>query len=436
MTTHARHLRKNMLVLGTQWGDEGKGKVTHYLSRHVDLVARYAGGPNAGHTVVIGSEVYKLHHIPSGIFFEHVTCTLGNGMVIDAAVLLDEIEGLKGRGLPMANLRISPGAHLILPYHRVLDGLHEEGRGAQSLGTTRRGVGPAYVDKVSRAGIRVADLLDAESLADRIAHNFREKAHQLAGSDLDARRILSDCLEHGERLRPYVADVSLLLCQAAHEGRRILFEGAQGALLDVDLGTYPYVTSSNAGPGYAGAGLGVPPRAIEHVLGVVKAYTTRVGAGPFPTELHDEVGDRLRRQGHEFGTTTGRPRRCGWLDAVALRTACRMHGVDSLCVTKLDVLSGFPSLDVAVAYERDGETLTEFPLTAREVENCTPVCRRLGGWEESLEGVERWEDLPVAALRYLAAIEEILGLPVEYVSLGARDDRMVVSPARRLPGSA
>ncbi|MBM3464511.1 MAG: adenylosuccinate synthase, partial [Armatimonadetes bacterium] len=380
---------KNTLILGTQWGDEGKGKVTHYLARQADVVARYSGGNNAGHTVVIGTETYKLHQIPSGIFFERCDCMMGNGMVVDVRVLLEEIEGLQARGISMERLKISYLAHVIMPYHLVLDGVSEARRGEQSLGTTRRGIGPAYSDKVARNGIRVMDLLDADSLRELITFNLRDKAHALADVALQPDPMVRDYLALGERLRPYIDDTSYLLHQRWKAGKSILFEGAQGALLDVDLGTYPFVTSSNSGPGYAGAGLGISPKAVDCVLGVVKAYTTRVGTGPFPTELEDATGERLRKQGGEFGTTTGRPRRCGWLDLVALEAACRVHGVDALAITKLDVLGGFDPLRVCTAYRHAGKTLERFPLSAKVLAECEPVYEDVPGWSDTISDVRR-----------------------------------------------
>lgn len=421
------------MILGAQWGDEGKGKITHWLAREARVVARYAGGNNAGHTVVIGDETYKLHQIPSGIFYPNVICLLGNGMVIDAGVLLTEMDGLRTRSISLDNLKISLLAHLIMPYHRWLDGQAEERRGAQSIGTTRRGIGPAYADKVSRVGIRVLDLLDKAQLKERIAFNFGEKSHALEGSGLSVDAVFDEFYAYGERLRSYLVDGSLLLSEHLRRGDRMLFEGAQGALLDVDLGTYPYVTSSNAGPGYAGAGLGISPRAIERVLGVTKAYATRVGAGPFPTELNDEVGERLRQQGGEFGTTTGRPRRCGWLDAVALRSVCRMHGVDALAVTKLDVLSGFDSIRMATAYRLDGQSLKDLPLSIKELERCEPVYEDVPGWDTLPVRVRSFGDLPPAARSYISRLEAAVGVRVEIVSTGAEEDQTIVSDSALVP---
>jgi adenylosuccinate synthase len=427
--TRPAPLRRNTLILGAQWGDEGKGKITHWLAREAAVVARYAGGNNAGHTVVIGEEVYKLHQIPSGIFYPKVLCLLGNGMVIDPAVLLEEMDGLAARGVTLDHLRVSLLAHLIMPYHRWLDGQAEERRGENSIGTTRRGIGPAYADKIARVGVRTIDLLDEAELRERIEFNFREKADALENSGLSATAVFEQYRAFGARLRPYLADTSALICERYRRGERILFEGAQGALLDIDLGTYPYVTSSNAGPGYAGAGLGVPPRAIERVLGVSKAYATRVGAGPFPTELDDATGERLRAQGGEFGTTTGRPRRCGWLDLVALRTVCRVHGVDALALTKLDVLDGFPELGVATAYRLDGATVREVPLSTRAFERCAPIYETMEGWERLPEQVSSLADLPPAARAYVRRIEDEVGVPIEIVSIGAEDEKTVLTQA-------
>lgn len=426
-------LARNTLILGAQWGDEGKGKITHWLAREAQVVARYSGGNNAGHTVVIGAETYKLHQVPSGIFYPNVTCLLGNGMVIDPATLLVEMESLASRGISLEGLKISLLAHLVMPYHAWLDGKAEDRRGARSIGTTRRGIGPAYVDKTSRIGVRVIDLLDDEQLLDRITFNFQEKASTLEGSGLTPRDVFEQYQEYGARLRPYMVDGSVLLCEHLKRGDRMLFEGAQGALLDVDLGTYPYVTSSNAGPGYAGAGLGIPPRAIGRVLGVTKAYTTRVGAGPFPTEVDGEVGERLRAHGVEYGTTTGRARRCGWLDAVALRSVCRIHGVDALALTKLDVLTGFHPIRVATAYRYEGQSVCELPLSVKALESCQPLYEELDGWDTLPARVVTLSDLPQAARAFIARIESAVGVRVEIVSVGAEEKQTLVSDDALVP---
>ncbi len=416
-------LRNNTAVIGTQWGDEGKGKISHYLAEHVDIVARYAGGNNAGHTVVFDGKTYKLHHIPSGIFFPDKLSVLGNGMVIDPKVLLDEIEGLRSQGVEIRkNLMISPLAHVIMPYHRLVDAAQESKRGDRKLGTTGRGIGPAYVDKAARTGIRVMDLLeDGDDLTARIRFHLEDKAHAVEGSGLTVAGVEQEYRAYAERLRPFVGDVSVRLTQAFQDGKLAIFEGAQGALLDIDFGTYPYVTSSHAVASYASAGLGIPARRIERVLGVTKAYTTRVGTGPFPTELLEEEGELLRTRGHEFGTTTGRARRCGWLDLVMVRHAMRLNGIDALALTKLDILTGVHPIRIAVAYERvdTGERLESFPASLKVLSHCRPVYEEVEGWDEDITQMRRRADLPPRCQHYLAKIEKDLGVPIEIISLGA-----------------
>ncbi|RLC78743.1 MAG: adenylosuccinate synthase, partial [Chloroflexi bacterium] len=376
------------VVVGAQWGDEGKGKITDLLAQDADIVARYNGGNNAGHTVVIGSQTFRLHHIPSGILYPHVTCLLGNGMVINPAHLCEELDGLAARGVDISpsRLKISGHAHLILPYHIALDGADEHRRGKKAIGTTRRGIGPTYADKAARTGLRVVDMLDEDAFAEKVREAVKAKNHILEkvyGLDpLDPDQLAQEYRNYARRLAPYVADVSLLVDEALREGKTVLCEGAQGTLLDLDHGTYPYVTSSTPTIGGALTGLGIGPRWIERVIGVSKAYTTRVGKGPFPTELTDEIGDRLVEAGQEYGTTTGRRRRTGWLDAVILRYAVRVNGLTELALTKLDVLTGIDPLKICMAYRCDGRLLQHSPLSPAQLARCEPVYEELPGWDE------------------------------------------------------
>lgn len=421
MTNH-----KIAVVLGAQWGDEGKGKITDYMATSYDLIARFSGGNNAGHTVIIGSEKYKLHHIPSGIFYPEKLCILGNGMVIDPEILLAEIDELKKRGIACENIRISDRAHITMPYHIWIDELQETLRSEQKLGTTKRGIGPVYTDKVSRSGIRAIDLLDKEILRDRITQNFREKAHLLEGSNLTIEGVYQRCREIAEIFRNRIVDTSLILYEAMREGKRIMLEGAQGALLDLDFGTYPFVTSSNCIAGSASTGTGIPPHAIEKVVGVAKAYTTRVGTGPFPSELKDELGEQLLKVGVEYGTTTGRPRRCGWLDLVIVKFARRISGINSLALTKLDVLTHINPLKLAVNYRYNGENLNNFPASMKHLSQCEPVYIEMEGWTEDISGCTEFKDLPGAARNYIRTIEEILEVPVELISTGPERNQTIL----------
>lgn len=410
-----------VVVIGAQWGDEGKGKVTDYLAEKADMVVRYQGGSNAGHTVVVDGKEFKLHLIPSGILYPGKTCVIGNGVAVDPEVLVQELEDLERRGVDVSGLRISLAAHLVLPYHRLLDALEEEKRGSGRIGTTGRGIGPAYLDKVARRGLRVADLYEPEGFVRRLAANVALANETLAAAGkplLEAAALADRYLALGERLRPFVADTSLLVNRALDAGARVLFEGAQGTLLDLDHGTYPYVTSSHPVAAGACLGSGVGPTRIDGVLGVVKAYCTRVGEGPFPTELAGEEGAYLRERGREYGTTTGRPRRCGWLDAVALRYAVRINGLSSLAVTKLDVLTGLQVVKIAVAYRCRGEVLEEFPADSTTLNACEPVYEELEGWQASIEEARSLEDLPSAARRYLARLEELAGVPITLLTVG------------------
>ncbi|MGE5814932.1 MAG: adenylosuccinate synthase [Acidobacteriota bacterium] len=417
----------NILVLGAQWGDEGKGKIVDLLAPHFSIVARYQGGHNAGHTVYVRGAKFILRLIPSGILHDGITCAIGNGVVIDPQALLTEVHELEKNGIRVGErLVISDRAHLILPYHKELDVLSEARRGERKIGTTSRGIGPAYEDKVARRGIRVGDLQDLDALSEAIRHNVDARNRIIEGKPMDAATVLSDLRAQWEQIHRWVADVSLLLARAQAEGRRILFEGAQGTLLDIDHGTYPYVTSSNATAGGACTGLGVGPRAINGVLGVVKAYTTRVGEGPLVSELHGAEGDRLREKGGEFGAVTGRPRRCGWFDAVAVRYAARINGLDALAVIKMDVLDGMDEIPICTAYRHRGRTITEFPGDVAQLAACEPVYESMPGWSQPARGVRVFDDLPVEARNYIARLEQVTGVPAAVISTGSeREDTII-----------
>jgi adenylosuccinate synthase len=417
----------NLAVLGAQWGDEGKGKIVDLLSPAFDIVARYQGGHNAGHTVYANGTKFVLRLIPSGILHEGISCVIGNGVVVDAQALFAELDELRRHGIDATGrLVISDKAHLILPYHRDLDLLSEARRGERRIGTTSRGIGPAYEDKIARRGIRIGDLADAAGLEQNVRDNVTARNRLVHDSTMDWKPVLEQLLAHADRLRPMIRDVSLMLSDAMRAGKSVLFEGAQGTLLDVDHGTYPYVTSSNASVGGVCTGLGIGPRAIGAVLGVAKAYTTRVGEGPLPTELTGDLGNRLRDTGNEFGAVTGRPRRCGWYDAVAVRYGVRINGLDALALTKLDVLDGLPSIDVCTSYRCDGRTLTEFPSDIGQLATCTPVYETLPGWSSPTRGIRRFDDLPENARRYIARLEALTGIPAAIVSTGSeRGDTII-----------
>ena len=436
-----------LVIVGTQWGDEGKGKITDLLARDASAIVRFQGGNNAGHTIVRDGEEFKFHLIPSGILHEDKYCVIGNGVVVDPRVLLEEIEGLKRAGISIANLKVSSNAHLIMPYHVMLDQLQEQERGEGKIGTTGRGIGPAYADKAHRIGIRVQDLLDEKILRKKIMTALdskrkdlqelavrRRKLQKEAEPDqelqlddrLDLHTITEQYLSYGHRLEPHIADTARLCWHELDAGRKVIFEGAQAALLDLDHGTYPFVTSSNPIAGAACVGAGVGPTDIDQVWGIVKAYTTRVGAGPFPTELFDEVGDHMSKQGHEFGTTTGRPRRCGWLDLVALRYAVRLNGTTALAMTKLDVLTGLETIKVAVRYRsREGAELTEFPYHQSILHGVIPEYVELPGITEDITGCRTEEDLPAAAREYIRFVSEFVGVPVRLVGVGPGRDEVV-----------
>jgi adenylosuccinate synthase len=419
-----------VVLIGAQWGDEGKGKLTDYLAAEAEVIVRYQGGNNAGHTVVADGQEFKLHLVPSGILHPGKVCVIGNGVVIDPGVLRRELEMLTASGRDLATLRISERAHLIMPYHRLLDELEEERRDACCIGTTRRGIGPAYADKYSRDGVRVIDLLDKDvARLERVVARKCEVLRKLYGhEDCAPEQVVREYLAYAAFLAPYVCDSSLLIYEAVQAGRSVLLEGAQGTLLDIDHGTYPYVTSSNPTAAAAAVGAGIGPRVIDTVIGVTKAYTTRVGEGPFPAELTDDTGEHLRETGREFGTTTGRPRRCGWLDAVILRYATRVNGLDYLAVTKLDVLSGLPVLRICRAYRYQGREIGEFPSRLSVLAGCVPVYEELPGWDEDLTGVRTFDELPAAARGYLSRISELAGVPVGLVSVGpGREQTLAIS---------
>jgi adenylosuccinate synthase len=417
----------NIAVLGAQWGDEGKGKIVDLLTPNFSIVARYQGGHNAGHTVYANGRKFVLRLLPSGILHEGVTCIIGNGVVIDPQALFAEIDEIESAGIAVGDrLIISDKAHLILPYHRELDLLSEARRGERKIGTTSRGIGPAYEDKIARRGVRVGDLANPDSLADAIRHNVDARNRLIRESTMDWRQVHEDLRRSWERMRRWVADVSVVVDKARRAGKSIMFEGAQGTLLDIDHGTYPYVTSSNATIGGVCTGLGVGPRAIDGVLGVAKAYTTRVGEGPLPTELTGELGNRLRESGQEFGAVTGRPRRCGWYDAVAVRYAVRVNGLDALALTKLDVLDGLPELQVCTGYRLRGAVVEEMPGDLAQFTACEPIYESLRGWSQPSAGVRKYDDLPAEARAYIARIEEITGVPAAVLSTGsAREDTII-----------
>ncbi len=414
---------KNVVVIGTQWGDEGKGKVVDLLTERAQAVVRFQGGHNAGHTLVIDGERTVLHLIPSGILHEEVECLIGNGVVVSPSALLEEIRMLERSGVAVRDrLKVSGACPLILPYHVALDQAREKARGKAAIGTTGRGIGPAYEDKVARRALRFSDLMHRERFAAMLGevldyHNFALQ-HYFKASPVDFQQVLDETLALGEELTPLIADVPERLYEHRRAGHNVLFEGAQGTLLDVDHGTYPFVTSSNTTAGGAAAGSGMGPGHLDYVLGITKAYTTRVGAGPFPTELDDEMGEHLARRGHEFGATTGRPRRCGWFDAVALRRAVQINGVSGLCITKLDVLDGLDTVRLCVGYRCDGRELAAPPVGADALAECEPVYEELPGWQASTVGLERLDDVPDNARAYLARIETLTETSIDLISTG------------------
>jgi len=422
-----------IVLLGAQWGDEGKGKATDLLGHRVQYVVRYQGGNNAGHTVVIptkkGPEKFALHLLPSGILTPEVIPVIGNGVVIDPAVLLNEIKGLNERGIDTSKLKISADAHIITSYHVMLDKTIERFLGKSKIGTTGRGIGPAYGDKVSRVGIRVQDLYDESILRKKVEGSLASKNQTLVKvynrRAVDVNQIVEELLSYADKLKPYLANTSLLLHEALQRGENVLLEGGQGTLLDVDHGTYPFVTSSNPTAGGAATGSGIGPTKITRVIGIVKAYTTRVGEGPFPTELLDENGERLRQIGGEVGTTTGRPRRCGWYDAVVARYATRVNGLTDFFLTKLDVLSGFKEIPVCVAYEIDGKRYEEMPMTQTQFHHAKPIYEMMPGWDEDISGARKFEDLPQNAQKYVEFLEKISGAPMSAIGVGQHRDATI-----------
>lgn len=421
-------MTKTVVVVGTQWGDEGKGKITDYLAQRADVVARYQGGNNAGHTIEFNGKQFKLRLIPSGIFSAEKVI-LGNGMVINPEALLEEIEYLNEGGVSTNHIRISNRAHVIFPYHIELDGLQEELKGDRKVGTTKRGIGPCYTDKYARCGIRIGDLMDKDLFAERLLEELPAKNEILSKygkPTFSFEEIYTKYCEYAEVIRPYVTDTSYELDEALTEGKKVLFEGAQGVMLDVDHGTYPFVTSSNPSAGAVTTGLGVGPTKIDEVIGVVKAYSTRVGEGAFPSELHCEVGARIREIGREYGTVTGRPRRIGWFDSVVVSHTRRVSGLTGISVNLLDVLSGLETLKICTAYELDGQVIKYVPSTIREFERCVPVYEEMPGWAEDITGVTSFEELPVAAQNYLRRLEELIGAPIAIFSVGPDREQTIL----------
>ena len=419
-----------LVLLGAQWGDEGKGKATDLLGDRVDYVVRYQGGNNAGHTVVIGDQKYALHLLPSGILSKNCVPVIGNGVVIDPAVLLEEIKGLNERGIDTSKLLISLNAHLITPYHRTIDKVTERFLGKAKIGTTGRGIGPTYADKINRIGIRVQDLFDPSILRQKLEAALRDKNQVLIKvfnrNGINVDDVLAEYLNYAEILRPYVADTALLLNKALDSGKIVLLEGSQGTLLDVDHGTYPYVTSSNPTAGGACTGSGIGPTKIDRVIGILKAYTTRVGSGPFPTELFDEDGEALRRIGGEVGVTTGRNRRCGWFDAPIARYATRVNGLTDFFLTKLDVLTGWEKIPVCVAYEVDGKRVEEVPASQTDFHHAKPIYEFLDGWKEDISGCKKFEELPINAQKYVKYLEQLSGAPMSAIGVGPGRDQTIV----------
>jgi adenylosuccinate synthase len=420
----------SVIVVGSQWGDEGKGKIVDFLSEKADVVARYQGGHNAGHTVVIKDEKFILHLIPSGILYKDKMCLIGNGVVVDPAALIDEINGLKKRGVKVGkNLLLSKNAHLIMPYHVAIDKESERFKGSKNIGTTGRGIGPAYCDKMARTGIRVADLLHPLVFKEKLKVNLfyinflLENLYKVSRFDIED--IYNEYMGYAEKLSEYIADTDIIINRVISEKKNVLFEGAQGTLLDIDHGTYPYVTSSNAIAGGACTGLGVGPTKISKVLGVVKAYTTRVGSGPFPTEITDALGDKIRERGGEYGATTGRPRRCGWLDMVILRHSARINGLTGIALTKLDILDGIDVIKICTSYRHKGKTYEEFPKEISIFEECKPVYEEISGWSAITLGIKDFNILPKAAKTYIKKIEKMLGVKVQIISTGQRRDELI-----------
>ena len=420
------------IVLGAQWGDEGKGKMTDYLAEEANVVVRYQGGNNAGHTVEVGDKQYKLHLIPSGILHDEKLNVIGNGVVIDPIAFFSEIDYLQEEGVKVnpEKLIVSDRAHIIMPYHKILDKLKEQARGKNDIGTTGKGIGPCYTDKFERCGIRVCDLIDKEVFKEKLSENIEMKnkyiVNVFGGEALNFDEIYEEYSKYGERLKPFVKDTSVTVYNEIKENKSVLFEGAQGMLLDIDYGTYPFVTSSNTTAGGVANGVGIGPNMITNAVGIAKAYTTRVGKGPFPTELENETGEWIREKGHEYGVTTGRSRRCGWLDIVILKTSVRVSGLTSLAVTKIDTLAGLEKVMMCVGYKFNGEVIDYFPASLEDLAKCEPIYEELEGWSEDITTVERFEDLPENAKKYVAKIEELVGVNVDMVSVGPNRAQTIV----------
>lgn len=422
----------SVIVVGAQWGDEGKGKITDYLAGQADMVLRCQGGSNAGHTIVANGQKYALHLIPSGILNPNTACVVGNGVVLDLKVVLDEIEMLKAEGFSAKNLVISDKAHIIMPYHYTMDEYQESLKGDKKIGTTKRGIGPAYMDKTARQGIRLLDLLAWEPFLEKLEYNLREKNIIFGHAGLptiegEAReRLIAEYAAYREQIRPYVGETVYRVSEALQAGKKLLFEGAQGSLLDLDHGTYPYVTSSNTVAAGSCIGVGIGPTAINRVLGVAKSYCTRVGEGPFPTELTDDMGVKIRSLGEEFGTTTGRPRRVGWFDSVLVRYSALVNGMTDLCITKMDILDSLPEVKICTAYRYNGEVITRMPSTLEALVECTPVYETMPGWMCDTTGCRMFRDLPVNAQKYILRLEELVGLPISMVAVGAERNSTIV----------
>ncbi len=419
-----------VVISGAQWGDEGKGKIVDYLAAQADTVVRFQGGSNAGHTVSVGGEEYKLRLLPSGILYKGTTCVIGNGVVLDPQCLLEELENMQKRGIDTSNIKISNRAHVVMPWHKLFDELGENLRGSNKIGTTKRGIGPCYIDKADRIGIRVCDLIDREEFAQKVKNLVAIKNLILQNvynhAPLDAEAIIREYQAYADKIRPFVCDTITLLNDQIDLGKKILFEGAQATMLDIDYGTYPYVTSSHPISGGVGIGAGVAPKKIDKVVGVVKAYCTRVGEGPFPTEQLNEIGEKLRKAGHEFGTVTGRPRRTGWLDACVVKYAGKLSGTDFMAVTRLDILDDFDEIKMCTAYKLDGQVINEIPASLKVLAQVEPVYETFAGWKTDISKIRRYEDLPANARKYLERMAEVTGISLGIVSVGANRDQTIV----------
>lgn len=419
-----------VVIVGAQWGDEGKGKIIDYLAGEADVVVRAQGGNNAGHTVVVEDKKYALHLIPSGILYPNTVNVIGNGVVFDPEGFLKEVEKLEARGISTDNIKISDRAHVILPYHRVIDTLSENARGEDLIGTTKKGIGPCYMDKVERSGIRICDLMDKNIFIDRVSKQIERKNNIIekiyGGQPLDKNEIINQYIDYADRIRKYVDDTTVIVYEAVKAGKKVLFEGAQGTLLDIDLGTYPYVTSSHPISGGFTVGSGIGPTMIEEVLGIIKAYTTRVGKGPFVTELDNEIGERIRIVGNEFGTTTGRPRRCGWFDVVMVKYAARINGLTALSIMLLDVLSGFDKVFICTGYRTGDKIIEHFPASLETLGMCEPVYEAMDGWQEDITACENYEELPLNAKKYIDRLEDLIGIPVKIISVGPKRHQTII----------